>query len=258
MEFRALTHPPTSHHHRGERLIRNFGARVPRGNVLFGFPRATISFPPMQACQRRTIGGGGGNGDRGWLAQLRLHPPPLVSSPSSSSPCRTIRPSNPSSSDGTHPILCMPWLHGLGAILGCVWIGTRGCATHSLPPRSSISPPPPSPFLSIYLSICFSTPSRIYRSIVRTRTSRLFLPFPFHRFYLLIAHQPPPPILPSHYGERWEARALWMRVTRETPRRNYRYRICEWTRIREHPERASGSIRRRSTRSREGDNPMIV
>lgn len=71
---------PLPRHHRGERLIRNFGARVPRGNVLFGFPRATISFPPMQACQRRTIGGGGGGGAgdgvvRGWLARLRLHPP---------------------------------------------------------------------------------------------------------------------------------------------------------------------------------------
>lgn len=64
IEFYALAHP---HHHRGERLIRNFGARVPRGNVLFGFPRATISFPPMQACQRRTIGGGsvGGGGGGG-------------------------------------------------------------------------------------------------------------------------------------------------------------------------------------------------
>lgn len=93
MEFCAFTHPPTSHHHHGERLIRNFGARVPRGNVLFGFPRATISFPPMQACQRRTIGGGGGNGgggeggsgsdgdrgEEGWFTQLRLHPPPLLS-----------------------------------------------------------------------------------------------------------------------------------------------------------------------------------
>lgn len=97
------------HHHRGERLIRNFGARVPRGNVLFGFPRATISFPPMQACQRRTIGGGGsssgGDGDWGWFRSAPVAPTtPCVPLP----PLRRAALSNPSSSDGTHPILCTP------------------------------------------------------------------------------------------------------------------------------------------------------
>lgn len=46
--------------------------------------------------------------------------------------------------------LCTPWLHGPGAILGCVWIGTRGCACSPLHP------------FSIYLSLPIHSRSRLH------------------------------------------------------------------------------------------------
>lgn len=71
-------------------------------------------------------------------------------------------------------------------------------------------------------SIRFPFPSRTYRSIVRTCASRLFLPFPFHRLKLFIAHAPSlflSPFLfcvtrslfsldPSEYGEIRDARFM--------------------------------------------------
>jgi len=148
----------------------------------------------MQACQRRTIGGGGGGsgggggGDRGWLAQLRLHPPPLVSLfllfavphyP-------TIQPIlfGWDSSHSLYAVIARP-----GGDIGVRMDRHEGVRYCLLVPFS----------FSLYFSICFSSsPSRIY--FYRLRASRLFLPFPFHRFYLLIAHLPLPPILPSDYG----------------------------------------------------------
>lgn len=111
---------------------------------------------------------------------------------------------------------------------------------HSLSASSLLSL---SLFLTIYLSICFSSPSRIYRSIVRTRASRLFLPFPFHRFYLLIARPPPSPILPSDYGEMRGARFMDEGDPRNSAAEELPIpdmRADAYTRT--SPERASGSI----------------
>lgn len=139
----------------------------------------------MQACQRRTIGGGGGgggggDGDRGWLAQLRLHPPPLVS-PFLLFAALSDHPTHPLRM-GLIPFSvrrdCTAWGRYWGA-----YGSARGGAplTPCLLLPLPVLPIPIPPFsLSIYLSICFSSLSRIYRSIVRTRASRLFLPFPFH------------------------------------------------------------------------------
>lgn len=193
----------TPHHHRGERLIRNFGARVPRGNVLFGFPRATISFPPMQACQRRTIGGGGsggGDGDRGWYARLRLHPLPLAS------PCLLfVVPHYPTHSlrMGLIPFSVCRDCTARGRYWGA-YRSARGCTTHSLPPLSIY----PFPLLFAYLPFC--------RSYVRIPSVSAF-PVPsaqaLHRprslFLFRIIRSPS--ILPSM--ERLEAHALWIRVT---------------------------------------------
>lgn len=189
MEFGALAHP---HHHRGERLIRNFGARVPRGNVLFGFPRATISFPPMQACQRRTIGGGGsgdGDGDRGRYARLRLHPPPLVS------PCLLfVVPHYPTHSlrMGLIPFSVCRDCTARGRYWGA-YRSARGCTTHSLPPLSIYPFPLPFAYLPFY------------RSYVRIPSVSAF-PVPFGSssssptLSLSLPHHPFS-LDPSEYGE---------------------------------------------------------
>lgn len=69
-------------------------------------------------------------------------------------------PKRPSSTTSVSPrlsisshSLCTPWLHGPGAILGCVWIGTRGCAC---------SPLHPLPPFSIYLSLPIHSRSRLH------------------------------------------------------------------------------------------------
>lgn len=79
-------------------------------------------------------------------------------------------PKRPSSTTSVSPrlsisshSLCTPWLHGPGAILGCVWIGTRGCAC---------SPLHPLPPFSIYLSLPIHSRSRLH-----TRAHRYTLSF---------------------------------------------------------------------------------
>lgn len=74
-------------------------------------------------------------------------------------------PKRPSSTTSVSPrlsisshSLCTPWLHGPGAILGCVWIGTRGCAC---------SPLHPLPPFSIYLSLPIHSRSRLHTRVHR-------------------------------------------------------------------------------------------
>lgn len=108
--------------------------------------------------------------------------------------------------------------------------------------------------ISLYLSLSFSSSLSLsfYLYLLFFASANL----PFHRSYVhvpSISPFPIPPILPLHLPrilsfsspdihspwsflpttERWEARALWTRVTRETPQRNYRYRIGKRVRIRE-------------------------
>lgn len=199
MEFRVSLTPPPSHHHRGERLIRNFGARVPRGNVLFGFPRATISFPPMQACQRRTIGGGGGSGggdgDRGVVRSAPVAPtapcvplPPLRHAALSDHPTHPLRM-------GLIPFSVRRDCTARGRYWGA-YGSARGCTTHSLPPLSVYPFPLPFAYLPFY------------RSYVRIPSVSAF-PVPsaqaLHRprslFLFSITRPPLILILRSEYGE---------------------------------------------------------
>ena len=201
----------------------------------------------MQACQRRTIGGTVVGGGRVSLVIPcpRLWPP---------FPCTvTVRP--PLfllSSARSHPILCMPWLHGPGAILGCVWIGTRGCACspcvslsrnsvacalllsttrsrrHSLSLSLSLSLThslslclPPFPFLSLFLSRTQSHPVRL---CFCPSPSWTFLLAP-HRSRVLSPRVLFGPLVPS---ARWRREKRFMdegdpRNFVKLPRRNYWY-----------------------------------
>lgn len=171
----------------------------------------------MQACQRRTIGGGGGggggggDGDRGWLAQLRLHPPPLVS-PFLLFAALSDHPTHPLRM-GLIPFSvrrdCTAWGRYWGA-----YGSARGgapltpCLLLSLP----VLPIPLPPFsLSIYLSFyLFLLPFAnlpFYRSYARIPSVSAF-PVPL----ILPLNRPPSPAAdPSFRLRRDERRALYGR-----------------------------------------------
>lgn len=242
MKFRArtLAHP---HHHHGERLIRNFGAPVPRGKVLFGFPRATISFPPMQACQRRTIGGGGGSVGGGGMAMAasgvaRSAPVaptapscPLssfsISSSSSSSSYRTL------SDHPTHPLRMglIPFSVRRDCTARGRYWGAYRSARGGAPLTLHLLALSLSLYLSVSLSlssfrpICFSLFFRfgestvpsfvrarpVYFSLSRSITGVLYL-FISRAFSLSLRSSAIlSPILPSNYTRRDERRALYGR-----------------------------------------------